>query len=178
MEKRMGNIIVQKPGGTAGKHATAYKLSLPTLWVKEMGLLENRQVQMCFDGEMITIKKKMDMKSFTQKAKEKNHEILLFTYYDGEKLCSRIAADYTEKSICVENYVADALKRAFGNMSDPGWEDFLSFLETRCIPKERAGLREYLDAIGAESYDPLEIIRITGGRMAEDQQWLKVEVPT
>lgn len=42
-------------------------------------------------------------------------------------------------------------------------------------PESRAGLREYLEAIGLEEYDPLEIIRKTAGRMAEDQQWLEVE---
>ena len=45
-----------------------------------------------------------------------------------------------------------------------------------CIPRSRAGLREYLEAIGVEEYDPLAIIRKTEGRMAEDQQWIRVEV--
>ena len=49
------------------------------------------------------------------------------------------------------------------------------FLEDRCIPRSRAGLREYLEAIGVDKYDPLEIIQKTEGRMSEDNQWLKVE---
>ena len=52
--------------------------------------------------------------------------------------------------------------------------DFQAFLEERCIPRQRAGLREYLEAIGVAEYDPLQIIRKTQGRMAEDQQWLEV----
>ena len=39
----------------------------------------------------------------------------------------------------------------------------------------RAGLREYLETIGVDRYDPLEIIRKTQGRMAEDDLWLTVE---
>ena len=69
----------------------------------------------------------------------------------------------------------DFLCTAFGNNQTPTWEDFQVFLEERCIPRARAGLREYLDTIGVDSYDPLQIIRKTAGRMAEDQRWLKVE---
>lgn len=52
----------------------------------------------------------------------------------------------------------------------------IASLEERCIPRERAGIREYLETIGIEEYDPIEIIYRTAGRMAEDQQWLKIEV--
>ena len=98
-----------------------------------------------------------------------------FLFYDGQTLCSKIAADYTKKTLCIENCVDDFLRTAFGNNLSPTWEDFEQFLEERCIPRSRAGLREYLESIGVERYDPLEIIKITEGRMAEDDQWLKVE---
>lgn len=58
----------------------------------------------------------------------------------------------------------------------PSWLDFLNFLEERCIPRDRAGLREYLETIGVDEYDPIEIIQKTFGRMAEDGQWLEMEV--
>ena len=48
-------------------------------------------------------------------------------------------------------------------------------MQERCIPRERAGLREYLEALGIDEYDPLKIIQRTGGRMAEDQQRLEVD---
>ena len=48
-------------------------------------------------------------------------------------------------------------------------------MESRCIPRTRAGLREYLETIGVDHYDPPEIIRKTQGRMAEDTIWLTVE---
>jgi hypothetical protein len=47
-------------------------------------------------------------------------------------------------------------------------------LEERCIPRQRAGLREYLEAHGLDEYDPLAIIKKTKGRMAEDDQWMEV----
>jgi len=33
------------------------------------------------------------------------------------------------------------------------------FLEERCIPRSRAGLREYLETLVLEEYDPVEIIK-------------------
>ena len=35
-------------------------------------------------------------------------------------------------------------------------------------------LKEYLNAIGVDEYNPVEIIRKTKGKMAEDQSWLEV----
>ena len=79
------------------------------------------------------------------------------------------------QKIRVKNLVSDFLKLPFGNNQNPSWEDYLHFLESRCIPRTRAGLREYLETIGVDLYDPLEIIRKTQGRMAEDGTWLTVE---
>ena len=76
----------------------------------------------------------------------------------------------------MENQAVPLVKTAFGNNQLPTWEDFQRFLEERCIPRRRAGLREYLEALGLEEYDPLAIIEKIGGRMAEDQQWLTMEV--
>ena len=50
----------------------------------------------------------------------------------------------------------------------------MAFLEERCIPRQRDGIREYLGVLGLDEYDPWEIIKRTKGRMAEDQQWIEV----
>lgn len=177
IEKRTANVIIQSPGGTAAKNANTYKLSLPSSWVREMGISgEDRQVELIFDGSSITITKRVDMQAFLQSAKNRDGEILLLSYYDDKTLCTKIAVDCCEKRICIENYVDNVLKTAFGNNQEPTWEDFQFFIEERCIPRSRAGLRDYLDEIGVEEYDPLEIIKKTAGRMAEDQQWILVEV--
>ena len=177
MERRIVNVIIQAPGGTAAKNSNTYKLALPSSWVKEMGISKNaRQVEMKFDGTSITITKKLDMQEFIHRAKMCGRKILILSYYDDKTLCTKIAVDYNEKSICVENYVTNVLRTAFGNNQEPIWEDYLLFLEERCIPKSRAGLHDYLDEIGVDDFDPLEIIKKTSGRMAEDQQWIKLEV--
>ena len=86
MEKRIVNVIIQAPGGTAAKNSSTYKLSLPSSWVKEMGISEeNRQVEMKFDGTSITITKKLDMK-------------------DTPKMRRLTCPQCSHKGLCVEVY--------------------------------------------------------------------------
>jgi len=177
MERRLGKIIKHASGGTAAKGASTYKLTLPSAWIKEMGISEfNREVKLSFDGNAITIAKRLSAEEFIGTKKEQGHALLKLSYFDGDTLCSAIVADKTERCICVENHVDHIIKTAFGNNLLPTWDDFQKFLEERCIPRARAGLREYLEAIGVEEYDPIEIIKKTEGRMAEDGQWIKIEV--
>ena len=176
METRTANLIIGTSGGTAGRNATNYKLALPSTWIKEMGLTpEQRQLELSFDGTSIVITRKLSFAEFLEASCNAGHKTLLLSCYSGEVLCARIAADETEKTVCVENLTADYLKLPFGNNPNPSWADYQHFLEDRCIPKTRAGLQEYLETIGLGSYEPLEIIRKTHGRMAEDDLWLTVE---
>ena len=65
MEKRLGNIIIQSPGGTAAKSSSTYKLSLPSTWMNAMGITEEtRQVVLSFDGTAITITPKCGIEEF------------------------------------------------------------------------------------------------------------------
>ena len=176
METRTANLIIGTSGGTAGGNATNYKLALPSTWIKEMGLTPGqRQVELRFDGASIVITRKLPFAEFLEASRHAGHKVLLLSCYSGDALCARIAADETKKTVCIENLAADCLKLPFGNNKNPIWKDYQHFLEDRCIPKTRAGLQEYLEAIGVDSYEPLEIIRKTQGRMAGDDLWLTVE---
>ncbi len=176
MERRAGNLIVQSPGGTAAKGAVTYKVSLPTAWINELGMTgDERRIELSFNGTAITISKRITPAEFTAEKKALGHRLLKLSFYNGEELCTSIVADYSDYSICVENYTNDVLWTAFGCDMMPSWEKYKSFLESRCLSRQRAGLRHYLDVLELDTYDPLEIIKKTGGRMAEDQQWIKVE---
>ena len=176
MEKRIAKVNISSAGGTAGKNARTCKVTLPTSWVDALGVGEkNREVVLDFDGEKIVLSQKLSDEEFAVRKLELKHDVRLFLFYDGEKLCTVIYADFDDKSLAVENHVSNPVKTAFGNNTFPTWQDLLGFLEERCIPRERAGLREYLEAIGVGEYDPLEIIKKTSGRMAEDNQWINVE---
>ena len=179
MEKRIGNVIIQAPGGTASKNSSTYKVSLPSAWIKEMGITESdRQIELSFDGTSITISKRLSLDEFIRSGSSAGHRMYLFSYYDNQTLCSKIAADYTDQTLCFENYINNFLRTAFGNNPAPTWEDFQTFLEERCISRSRAGLQEYMETIGVERYEPLDIIQKTKGRMAEDDQWIHLEVMT
>lgn len=106
---------------------------------------------------------------------ESRHEVWVLRFFDGSKICTTIYADFTEKTVTVKNHITNPVKTVFGNNNNPTWEDFQLFLEERCVPRQRAGLREYLEAIGQCEYDPFSIIQKTAGRMAEDRQWIEME---
>lgn len=177
MEKRTAKINISAAGGTASKGAKTYKLTLPTAWVAALGVNgEHREVELSFDGKSITISRRLAAQEFSEQKRSQGHEVRRLCFYDNERLCTTIYADFTDKTLTVENHSNDPIKTAFGNNPLPDWADFQAFLQDRCIPKERAGLREYLEALNIAEYDPLEIIEETGGRMAEDNQWLKMEI--
>lgn len=177
MEIRQGKLIVGAAGGTAAGGAKTYKVSLPSVWLREIGLGgEQRQLELSFDGEQICIRRRESFQTFAETRKRKGHDVRLLRYYDRQTLCTEICTDFTEKSLRVRNHTTQWVKTAFGRNETPSWEDFLFFLQERCVPRTRAGLREYLEALGIAEYDPLAIIEKSAGRMAEDAQWIEMEV--
>ncbi len=176
MEKRNANIICSKAGGTAGKNSATYKLSLPTSWIKKLKISESdREVELIFNNESILIKKKQTVNEFIKSKKLKNNILKKYSYYNYDSLCTIIYADHSEKEVMTENFSDDPVLTAFGRNMSPSWEDFCDFIKERCIPESRSGLREYLEVLGLDEYDPFSIILKTKGKMAEDHQWIKVE---
>lgn len=177
MERRIAKINISSAGGTASSGSRTCKVTLPTSWVEEMGIdRDRRELELTFDGTTITLSRRLSGPEFAARRLARRHEVRVLRLYDGDTLCSTIYADFTGQAVAVENQPVPLVKTAFGNNPLPSWEDFQRFLEERCVPRQRAGLREYLEALGLEEYDPLAIIEKTGGRMAEDRQWLTMEV--
>ena len=174
MERRIAKLIIGKAGGTAGKDSKTYKVSLPSKWVTELGLTDSK-IELSFDSERIIISPHLSMDKFLEKKKLLRHNLMNLEFYDRESLCTKIIADFTDKTLSAKNTTEHIVKTAFGKNEVPTWEDLQNFLEERCVPRSRSGIREYLETIGVEEYNPLEIIKKTGGRMAEDNQWIKLE---
>ena len=176
METRLGKITASKAGGTASSGSKTYKLSLPSKWVNAMGLAgEGGCVVLSFDGEAITLYPEQTIEQYRTTRLAQGHEMMEIRYYNGDALCTLIYADKTALDLCAENYTDNLVKTAFGKNVLPTWADLEAFLEERCIPRQRAGLREYLETLGLDEYDPLAIIKKTKGRMAEDDQWMEVQ---
>jgi bifunctional DNA-binding transcriptional regulator/antitoxin component of YhaV-PrlF toxin-antitoxin module len=173
METRNAKLIINKSGGTASEKSKTYRVTIPNSWVEQLGISEdNREIELSFDGSEITVRRKQTMKEY--KDTHNRNKLLQLQFYHGDSLCTTILADETAEKVLIENHTSDPLYTAFGVNNNPDWQDYQNFLEERCIPKSRAGLQEYLNAIGVDEYHPLEIIRKTKGRMAEDQSWLEV----
>lgn len=177
MERRIAKVNISAAGGTAAKGSKTYKVTLPTTWLAAMGVdSEARELELAFDGKQMIITRFVTAESFSAQKLEQGHDVRLLRFFDGDKLCTSIFADFTDETLSAQNYVDNPVKTAFGNNKLPTWKDFQVFLEDRCIPRGRAGLTEYLDTIGVNEYDPIEIIKKTSGRMAEDDQWLDMEM--
>ena len=175
MERRIAKVNISSAGGTASKGSRTCKVTLPTSWMDAFGIdSEQRELELVFDGNRIMLSRYLTGKEFSEQKLAMGHDLRVFRFFDGERLCTTIYANFTNTTLLSENYVVDPVKTAFGNMKNPEWDDFMRFLEDRCVPRERAGLREYLEAIGVGAYDPIEIIQKTSGRMAGDDQWLEV----
>ena len=173
METRNAKLIINKSGGTASEKSKTYRVTIPNSWVEQLGISEeNREIELSFDGAEITVRRKQTMQEY--KDTHNSNKLLQLQFYHGNSLCTTILADETAEKVLIENHTSDSLYTAFGVNNNPDWQDYQNFLEERCIPKSRAGLQEYLNAIGVDEYHPLEIIRKTKGRMAEDQSWLEV----
>jgi antitoxin component of MazEF toxin-antitoxin module len=173
---RTQRISKSRVGGNASVNAVKYKLTLPTSWVRQLGLDQGETAELVLDGETILIRQKapQDLALFLQRAQAAGHKITRYDYYDGETLCAEILADRSAQQVAVKNHVPEPERTPFGVNASPTWEDFLSFLEDRCIPRTRTGIKQYLAALGLDEYDPQKLVAITQGRMAEDKQWLKI----
>lgn len=95
-------------------------------------------------------------------------------FMNREEECTLIDVDFLHKKVYIRNKTDDILHRAFGVLEQPMWSDFEDFLESRCFPATRANLKLVLRDLGLSYYDPLQIIEKTGGKMAEDYQWLRI----
>ena len=98
---------------------------------------------------------------------------VVYVYMDREEPATLIDACGATRRIKIINFTDDLISRAFGIRTEPSWEDYEAFLETRCMPRTRYGIREELRYMGLDFYDPVLIIEKTNGRVYEDSQWLR-----
>lgn len=97
---------------------------------------------------------------------------VVYLYMDREEPVTLIDACSAVRRIKILNFTDDLISRAFGIRTEPTWEDYEAFLETRCMPRTRYGIQEELENMGLDFYDPVLIIEKTKGRVYEDSQWL------
>lgn len=96
-------------------------------------------------------------------------------YMYKNEVCTVIEVNEREKRIHIFNYTRDNMKRAFGKIERPTYEQYEEFLESRCFPRTRDKMKIALKELDLPFYEPLMIIEKTAGRMAEDDFWIKIE---
>ena len=98
MEKRLGKVTISAAGGTAGKGAKTYKLTIPSTWIAAMGITEDgREVELTFDGEKIVVARPLDMSQFAWRSYNKDGVFYSFTAVLGNlkkiKKCSSLFSE-------------------------------------------------------------------------------------
>ena len=114
---------------------------------------------------------------YLEKAQHFNDDpnyVLRINYMNRQQLCTTIDVDFRHEKIKIKNYTDKIPLRAFGVVEEPSWKDFEIFLQDRCLPASRAGIKEILRDMDIPFYDPLLIIEKTKGRMAGDNQWMQL----
>ncbi len=96
-------------------------------------------------------------------------------YKFRDQVCTIIDVDFLRLEIRIQNKTDDMLHRAFGTLENPTWDDFEYFLQDRCFPPTRGNVKDELEALGLDSYDPLQIVEKTGGRTAEDHMHMEFQ---
>jgi len=97
----------------------------------------------------------------------------VYVYMDRGRLATIIEACAITQKVHIINFTDDMLSRAFGVNENPGWEDYNAFMESRCMPRTRYGIREELKYMGIDVYDPFQIVEKTSGRVYGDGQSLE-----
>lgn len=100
---------------------------------------------------------------------------LRLKYYFRKQLCTIIDVDESNQKIAIKNFRVKKIYRAFGMIEEPSYKNYETFLESRCVPKERDKMKLMLRELDIPFYDPMLIIEKTKGRMVEDEFWIEIE---
>ena len=89
-------------------------------------------------------------------------------YMFRDMICTVIDVDEAVRRVRIKNYTDNLLYRDFGKKTEPDFDDYESFIESRCFPRTRDKIKLELKRLGIPFYDPILIIEKTEGRMAKD----------
>lgn len=128
-------------------------------------------------GEIVTLCRLMreDSESVARYRVPAQKEPLRLWYGQGEDIYTIIDVSPPQRRVTVYNYTKDLMRRAFGKIESPTYEQYEAFLESRCFPRSRDKLKLMLEELDLPFYDPLMIVEKTEGRMADDDFWLRIE---
>ena len=86
LEERKASIFINTAGGTAGPGGKTYRVPLPPVWVKQLGITEtNREVLLQFDGESIILRPMAPDRydAFLAEARSRGHKLAILHFLMG-----------------------------------------------------------------------------------------------
>ena len=105
---------------------------------------------------------------------ENTLRIRLYYMYESF-VCTVIDVDDTTRRVEIRNYTDNLMLRAFGANTEPSYDEYQEFLESRCFPRTRDKIKLELARLDIPFYDPFLIIEKTEGRMADDKFHIRIE---
>jgi putative transcriptional regulator len=105
---------------------------------------------------------------------DERYKMRLYYMYRSE-VCTIIDIDETDRKVKIKNFTDNPQMRAFGVNTEPSFEEYEEFIESRCFPRSRDKLKLELKRLDIPFYDPILIIEKTEGRMAEDEFWIRID---
>ncbi|MTI47864.1 MAG: hypothetical protein FH761_08485 [Firmicutes bacterium] len=111
MEERKAKLSVNRSGGTASKKGVTFRVTVPSKWVRDMGLSEyNRHIKLIYDSKEIKIinnEKEMEkLNEILEKSSEKiENEINRLGYIDDTDECDRFLDNISKE--CEDVYGID-----------------------------------------------------------------------
>lgn len=97
---------------------------------------------------------------------------LEFDYMFKNTVCTHVIV-YTDNTVEVTNYTDVFHKKAFNKDKNITYQDVLNLFEERIVPRTRGNIRQILDLLNLEEYDPYLLARNNYGAMPEDMSWIK-----
>ena len=91
---------------------------------------------------------------------------------DG-KILTSVRVNNLTKRVTIKNHTDNIYDCAFGVKTRVTYDDVMMFFERRCIPRDRANIKDILELLGMEKYDPYIICKKMEGRFVQDNNWIE-----
>ncbi len=93
-----------------------------------------------------------------------------FMYYDT--VCEHVEIDLETMNVQSIVYTDEIMLQVFGKRPKT-IENVHHFFRNRCFEETNYGLKDLLGLLGLKQYSPYDIVRITHGKVANDQCWIR-----
>lgn len=99
-------------------------------------------------------------------------KMLEFDYMYYDTVCEHVEIDLVNMNVRSTVYTDEIMLQVFGKRPKT-IENVYHFFQSRCFEETNYGLKDLLGLLGLQQYNPYDIVRITHGKMVNDQCWIR-----